>query len=857
MTPGNDNPTDESPDSTTDGASSSGGDGVVVKSPHRRLGYVTRSQDMQDQLARVDEFIHDNPPESIGGKLNDDGKVKACLYDIVDFYHSNLTQDIRNHINGKWGINDEMIDARRIGYISDGSDDIDHLTKRGYSTLTIARAGLATPGILGHLFECRGVTEGNSHLLENEERPTSDCTHTVPEEVDILVRAQIQGVLEPREINLQALFNFLEGTSDYDPYLNTWWDNRLIFPYKNEQNEFSYLIARSTSETNDKVYDTGIFDATGSNPKTLADTNLVQHVDIPSDKLEQFTVTGHRTGVYNTPERPENQPQVEELTSHLEGIIEGQQSAAATHKFGIFHRPNGLDADAEVTLTQPNDEYGHKFSILTPPAMAVSESDTITVKNETEKTATFEVIYTPDDVWWEDQTFQDEISLDCDASGRYKYQISIGENTHNGIVVTDDTVRWNSRNWEVENWVGNEPAFSIDIAKYLKQSISHDWINRNVIEEPLFGIETVQRGKPLIVTEGITDAIMAHQHGFPCIAPATTNIKSEHFEQIPDDITTAYMVNDNEKSEAGIEGALRNAAIFKGQGHDAFIGELPRPDGADKIDLAEFLQESSREDLLAVLEDSTPLEEHPKYDPEKYDPAQQQDNSPNPDGTDILASENEFGSTESDEVDISNDATTTGLTDLSLKDVISWDHLPSTGSATRGDVLYRGVNPHHHRGESENYFVIRRHVDSDTGEEYITAKDYKATGGNDGAYYRALNWLVVAARQNCKQKSDWECENCRDVSNPNGSFSKEEMWLAWRYAKEADHVPLPDDDPIPLRALWHIAEKHDLFPPELIPDSYEDVKNGNAQHLSETPFNRALDIIETEYDLNPGRDPRQ
>jgi len=49
----------------------------------------------------------------------------------------------------------------------------------------------------------------------------------------------------------------------------------------------------------------------------------------------------------------------------------------------------------------------------------------------------------------------------------------------------------------------------------------------------------------------------------------------------------------------------------------------------------------------------------------------------------------------------------------------------------------------------------------------------------------------------------------------------EAVWVAWKHAKKSGYIP--EDDPIPLRALHHLARKHDLCNPqknEMLPPKY-------------------------------------
>lgn len=382
----------------------------------------------------------------------------------------------------------------------------------------------------------------------------------------------------------------------------------------------------------------------------------------------------------------------------------------------------------------------------------------------------------------------------------------------------------------------------IDNAKYIKQTIDRDWINHDVISEPIFGVETVEEGKPLIVTEGITDTLMAHQHGFPCVAPATTSFKPHHYEQICTHAETAsavFVVNDTDGGP-GINGALRTAKIIQNDGHTARVGELPKPAAASKIDLAEFLhqKDSPHTAFKDVLAGAIPPEAHVQFSPERHDPSHtaprnRSNYTPTDTGTEEVAHDADVN------IEYDDDSVS-ALYSLTLRDVVDVDALEGVNTAR--NTIYRGVNPLGHHGNSTGYFRIR-----DNGE-FLTAKDFKIESTNDGYYYNALTWLACEASCNCDSP---RCGCTRSTSNPSGSLSNSEVWWAWHHAKTSGHVSFPADDPVPIKAIWFLAGHHDLFPQDSIPEGFDDRKR-----LPKTVFNRVLDLIESEYGVNPGRDRR-
>lgn len=67
-------------------------------------------------------------------------------------------------------------------------------------------------------------------------------------------------------------------------------------------------------------------------------------------------------------------------------------------------------------------------------------------------------------------------------------------------------------------------------AKYLKP-------RNSTLPEPIYGTQTIEPNEPLVITEGIADAISAHEHGIPCISPVTTQFKEQHYSVLYNLIT--------------------------------------------------------------------------------------------------------------------------------------------------------------------------------------------------------------------------------------------------------------------------------------------------------------------------------
>lgn len=551
------------------------------QSPNKQFGTETeqRQQMTPEEEDTIKGFLLDNPPETVGGNLNDTDRIKGVLDETVEYYHNQLPDFVRDLITLKWGIKDSTINNIKIGYTGEGHGLISHLEAQGYHPIEILRAGVGSDRLLKHIYECD--PEGDA------------CWHDFDDTIDTLARARENGSIEKRQIDLYALHDYYESKHGHYP-IRDWWDNRIVFPYQNENGDYSYMIGRETQ------------------------------------------------------------------------------------------------------------------------------------------------------------------------------------------------------------WTDDRPG------KYLKQTVKKDWINTDAVYEPMYGCHTMEPGKPLLLTEGITDAIMAHQEDVMCIAPVTKKFKKAHYPQLLEYAKMAsgvVIANDNEETGEGLKGALDTAMFLRNNDIEARIGILPRNENEEKVDLAEFLRTHSRSELTEVLMDSIPPQEHPYYNEMKERERNRLGAEPG---------EAEDGKLGVDNVD--PDSAKSAIFEAKLGDVL--------------DVRngYRGDHPlGHHGDDHSDYFVVyEEHGDK-------RARDFKV-----GYNYNALTWLAVAS-------------GARSRSHPAGRLSDEETFEAWKHAKEQGYIP--DDDPAPARALWHIARTHSLAPEGTIPSSMDD-----DTKMPPTCYNRVLETIENEYGLTPGRE---
>ena len=350
-----------------------------------------------------------------------------------------------------------------------------------------------------------------------------------------------------------------------------------------------------------------------------------------------------------------------------------------------------------------------------------------------------------------------------------------------------------------------EPVHSADWKgnKYDKLQVTREDVTA---EEPIYGLDTVEPGDPVLITEGIADAITAHQAGYPCLSPVTVQFKKSDREDLLEalaerDVGRVFLIQDAERPTSdvddrdrltlqqfgdGVKGAVRTAAYLDDHGLEARVAELPRP-GLEKVDLDDYLQGWS-DDLTPLLASAKPVDQHPAYDPDT--------------ARDVALEGAEASTITTDAVDTDGDHS--ALFDLTIRDV--------TGLSEG----YRGPNPLGHHGESENYCVLL----GDHGVLYD--HKYKAA-------YNALTYLLVDAGE-------------RRPASPNGRLEDGEVFAAWRHAKREGCIP--EDDPIPHRALQYVAREHDLM---------EDGDLMDGWKLPREAYNAALATVRDEYGVDPGR----
>jgi DNA primase len=106
-------------------------------------------------------------------------------------------------------------------------------------------------------------------------------------------------------------------------------------------------------------------------------------------------------------------------------------------------------------------------------------------------------------------------------------------------------------------------------SKYKKLAIRNDRNNSHIspyIRNDVLYNEDVLLARPerVVITEGVTDCISLMEHGFPVVSPVTVQIREADWERLLPKLAgvkTVYICQDNEISEAGMQGALKTARV--------------------------------------------------------------------------------------------------------------------------------------------------------------------------------------------------------------------------------------------------------------------------------------------------------
>ena len=144
--------------------------------------------------------------------------------------------------------------------------------------------------------------------------------------------------------------------------------------------------------------------------------------------------------------------------------------------------------------------------------------------------------------------------------------------------------------------------------KQLTKKDNRDYVSGVISNKYFYGVDSIRGEDYCIITEGVTDCIMAMQAGEPCISPVTTRFKNDEIEtaaSLVQGMKNVIICNDND--EAGKKGAIDTADYLDKKGINVRLIELPNSDNETKIDLAEYLKKHSSDDFKALIKNSTLL----------------------------------------------------------------------------------------------------------------------------------------------------------------------------------------------------------------------------------------------------------
>jgi len=139
--------------------------------------------------------------------------------------------------------------------------------------------------------------------------------------------------------------------------------------------------------------------------------------------------------------------------------------------------------------------------------------------------------------------------------------------------------------------------------KHLTHSEKYPYVSDVAVKHVIWGEDLVRGKKEVIITEGIIDALLAKQIGYDVISPVTVKFSdhdNERLAELTKNAETVYLINDNEKSGAGLEGAKKTARVLTKAGINVKIVTIPRPDHIEKVDLADFIVERGDQAKEAV-----------------------------------------------------------------------------------------------------------------------------------------------------------------------------------------------------------------------------------------------------------------
>ena len=146
--------------------------------------------------------------------------------------------------------------------------------------------------------------------------------------------------------------------------------------------------------------------------------------------------------------------------------------------------------------------------------------------------------------------------------------------------------------------------------KLLVHKERHEYVSPCVQNSYFYGEDSLRGADYCIITEGVADCIVMLQAGFPCISPVTVQFRDKDHQKLLNltkGLKRVYICNDNELNAAGLKGALSTAEALENEKIEARLITLPKPEGIDKIDIADYMKEHSPEDFKGLMGSSVRL----------------------------------------------------------------------------------------------------------------------------------------------------------------------------------------------------------------------------------------------------------
>lgn len=137
---------------------------------------------------------------------------------------------------------------------------------------------------------------------------------------------------------------------------------------------------------------------------------------------------------------------------------------------------------------------------------------------------------------------------------------------------------------------GKEPS---KYQKLLVHSDKFPYVSHSVQNSYFYGEDSIRGNGYIVITEGVTDCISMLQAGFRCVSPVTVRFREEDYPKLISLVKNkgvVYICNDAEANEAGLKGALATAEALEAEGIETRIIKLPKPEGVEKIDIADYMK---------------------------------------------------------------------------------------------------------------------------------------------------------------------------------------------------------------------------------------------------------------------------